>query len=188
MSAPFPTAQLNQEHARILRLLDALEALVAAAAAAPHDAPLEDLAAAIAALRDYADGAHHGKEEELLFPALERSGLPRHGGPVGCMLREHDEGRALIADMSDALADLEAGDGGRAAALASAALGYTHLLRLHIQKEDTVLFPLAEQLLGEELKLELLRGFSAIDDDRGAADLARAIDELCARWDPSPAR
>jgi hemerythrin-like domain-containing protein len=41
---------------------------------------------------------HHGKEEEILFPLLEKKGIPADGGPLGVMLMEHGRARALIND------------------------------------------------------------------------------------------
>ena len=41
---------------------------------------------------------HHGKEEEILFPLLEKKGIPADGGSLGVMLMEHGRARALIND------------------------------------------------------------------------------------------
>ena len=54
-------------------------------------------------LKEFADKCHHGKEEGILFPALTAAGLPSQGGPVGVMLHEHVEGRALIQEMEKAV-------------------------------------------------------------------------------------
>jgi len=43
-----------------------------------------DILALIDFLREFADTCHHGKEEEILFPALEVAGIPRDGGPHRC--------------------------------------------------------------------------------------------------------
>ena len=42
----------------------------------------------------FVDKCHHGKEEDLLFPAMEQVGIPRQG-PIGVMLAEHAMGRKL---------------------------------------------------------------------------------------------
>jgi hemerythrin-like domain-containing protein len=93
-------------------------------------------------LREFADRCHHGKEEGILFPALIKAGMPEKGGPVGVMLSEHDQGRNLIKDMEDAISPRL-----NFAKFAKAAKEYTNLLRAHIQKENNVLFPMAEQAL-----------------------------------------
>ena len=38
--------------------------------------------------------------------ALERSGIPRHGGPIGCMLEDHESGRGHVAAVGAAISAL----------------------------------------------------------------------------------
>lgn len=116
--------------------------------------PLDDLSAFIGFLKEFADKCHHGKEEGLLFPALLRAGLPAQGGPVEVMLAEHVQGRQWIHDME--AATQPALD---AAAFARAAAGYSELLRAHIEKENGVLFPMAEQLLSQQQLDALFEAF-----------------------------
>src|SRR3989337_494578 len=105
--------------------------------------PADSLSGLLEFFRLFADRCHHGKEEDLLFPLLEKKGLPRAGGPIGVMLHEHEQGRALVKQMADAA---EAYGGGAAEAggrWAEAARGYSFLLRQHIDKEKNVLFVIA---------------------------------------------
>ena len=107
-------------------------------------APVDDadIAAFLGFLKEFADKCHHGKEEGLLFPALVEAGIPQEGGPVGRMLEEHVEGRRWIRDMEAATQPaLKVDD------FTAAARGYTRLLQAHIQKENEVLFRMAEQVL-----------------------------------------
>jgi len=101
----------------------------------------------------FADRCHHGKEEQHLFPALERHGIPRDGGPLGVMLHEHEEGRALLRAMAQ-------GDDRRTA---EAIRRYAALLRAHIDKENGVLFPLAERVLPGEEQRGLVGAFEAVE-------------------------
>jgi hemerythrin-like domain-containing protein len=157
-----PTDVLRDEHVLILRGLDLLER--AAERAARGDAGREAWWSEMAAwLANFADRAHHAKEEELLFPALLRAGLPAEGGPVQVMLAEHGEGRALVAAL--------ASPGLRA----EAARIYVGLLRAHIDKENEVLFRLADAVLDEGVQRDLAAAFVAADDARGLdAGLAHA--------------
>jgi hemerythrin-like domain-containing protein len=50
---------------------------------------------------DYVDRCHHGKEKQHLFPALERRGIPCHGGPLGVMCAEHEQSRTLLRRMRE---------------------------------------------------------------------------------------
>lgn len=172
-----PTQQLVDEHNNILKLLKVLDRL--GDLATGPDAPLEKMAAAVELVRSYADGLHHGKEENLLFPMLESRGVPRDGGPIGCMLREHEVGRGAVAAMSDALDAMRAGEENAGAAFAAAAGGYVALLHDHISKENEVLFPWAEELLTPNDRLELIEAFNAVEtDDVGKERVAEMLATL----------
>ena len=165
-----PTDVLRDEHALILRGLDVLEAAAARATDGGH---VDDAwwARLIAWLRGFADRNHHAKEERLLFPAMERAGVPAAGGPIEVMLEEHAQGRALIQAM-------EATAGAERVANARR---YISLLRAHIDKENGVLFPIAEGVLDDETRQTLWRDFSAVADELGReASLAHASADLTA--------
>jgi len=67
----------------------------------------------------FVDKCHHGKEEELLFPAMEAVGISRDGGPIGLMLIEHQQGRNLVDKMKTALSQYLIGDADAALKLRS---------------------------------------------------------------------
>ena len=114
----------------------------------------------------FVDQCHHGKEEELLFPALEEMGISREGGPIGVMLHEHQRGRDYVAKMKRALSQYLNGDVGAAQKLKVSADAYIALLSLHIDKENNVLFPMAEQYLPGEKLAELKSGFDKIETEK----------------------
>ncbi|MEJ2658271.1 MAG: hemerythrin domain-containing protein [Desulfobacterales bacterium] len=111
----------------------------------------------------FVDKCHHGKEEELLFPALEASGVPREKGPIGVMLAEHQQGRDYIQKMKKAISQYNEGHQEAAAKLVKNARGYITLLRQHIDKENNVLFPIGDNRLSEKKKEELWEGFETIE-------------------------
>jgi hemerythrin-like domain-containing protein len=88
------TQILMDEHRVIERVLGALEA-VAARMSSGASVRAEFFLEAADFIAGFADGCHHRKEEGVLFPALEAAGIPRAGGPVGVMLAEHEEARAI---------------------------------------------------------------------------------------------
>lgn len=137
------TSRLREEHRLILAVADALDALVTAADAGRWD--VDALGDCVTFIRLFADACHHGKEEDLLFPELERAGLPHDHGPIAVMLEEHRQGRAFARYMAGALDGARAGDATARATLRNAAAGYVTLIRNHIHKEDHVLFELADQ-------------------------------------------
>ena len=145
MSGTDPLCILENEHRVIERVLDAIEAILARRGERPFSREFFD--AALDFITNFADRWHHCKEEDRLFPMLEESGIPRHGGPIGCMLSEHEIGRAHVAAIRGTLDAAERGDADAIATVYGEAAGYCELLREHIQKEDLVLFRMARQVL-----------------------------------------
>lgn len=122
-----------------------------------EDIPSDKLSALLDFFRVFADQCHHGKEEGMLFPELEKKGIPKEGGPIEVMLIEHEEGRSFQKQMREAAVNLEELEAKRK--LVQAARGYIELLRQHIWKEDNVLFKMAEQVLSETEDEQLTKLF-----------------------------
>jgi len=159
------TDELRAEHEGIKLMLRIIEATCRRLdAGEPVDR--DDLPRIVEFLSVFADRCHHGKEEDLLFPALEAAGVPREGGPIGVMLSEHAGGRELIKAMRAALDSLGAGASDAADGFISSAMAYKELLEQHIEKENGVLFAVADRALAAEQQDELFEGFEAIERER----------------------
>lgn len=159
-----PTQQLMAEHDAVLVALQILEK-VEAALGSEERAP-EHLGQLLDFFKGFVDRCHHGKEEDVLFPELERRGVPREGGPIGVMLQEHELGRGHLRAMSEALDRLRRGEAGAAAAIREHAQAYRAMLREHIDKENNVLFPMADRLVPEDIAASLIERFEEIERDR----------------------
>lgn len=174
-----PTDVLRAEHVVILRALSVLER-AAERLAAGGALPAGWWDDTLDWLRAFADRNHHAKEENALFPAMIRAGVPSPGGPVDVMLDEHEQGRALIARMAE----------GASPHRAAAASRYVQLLREHIDKENGIVFPLAEAVFEEAEMRELSRQFDRVEAELGApASLEggeAAVARLAAALDPAP--
>jgi hemerythrin-like domain-containing protein len=141
---------LIKEHRLIERVIGALVSFVDESRRGGTDGRAE-LDGFVTFIREFADARHHGKEEKILFAAMVEAGFPRNGGPVAVMLVEHDRGRSharALAELAASPAPWTAADRGR---LAEASRAYADLLYAHIQKEDQILYPMAEQRLPQEL-------------------------------------
>ena len=159
-----PMEVLKNEHRVIERVLDAMEKQLAR----PFDANF--FRDAIDFLRNFADGCHHAKEENELFPVLENAGIPREHGPIGCMLDEHKMGRTLIRKIGSNIDAAGKGDAEAVSTLRNAATAYIGLLRQHIYKEDTILFVMADRALGP-VEQDLMRGaFERADRSNSCSD------------------
>jgi hemerythrin-like domain-containing protein len=174
------TEQLKSEHEGIKLMLSILDA-VANRIAGGQRIPQKDLEDIAAFLSVFADKCHHGKEEEHLFPALERAGVPREGGPIGVMLAEHAQGRQLIARLKEAIAEYGAGKKEASGKFARAAGDYAALLTQHIAKENNVLFPMADRLLAPVEDVKLVEGFEELERTRIGAGRHEQFHALLAR-------
>lgn len=111
----------------------------------------DDFKKIIEFIRNFADGHHHGKEENMLFNKMsEEIGgaaekLVRHG-----MLVEHDMGRLFIKELEEALEKVKNGDNNSKIDVIANAVSYGNLLNRHIDKEDTVVYTFARRELKSE--------------------------------------
>lgn len=120
---------------------------------------------AIDVIRTFADKCHHGKEENHLFATLVEKGMPKEGGPVGQMLVEHEQGRVFVKEMTGSVSKAATGNADALSKFTQNSQGYVQLLRAHIQKEDGVLFPMADKVLSEEDQKQLMKVFDVVESD-----------------------
>jgi hemerythrin-like domain-containing protein len=111
-------------------------------------------------IRNYADRFHHAKEEDVLFVELIENGMPEKSSPIEAMLMEHDQGRGHVRAIEEAAQKALDGEIGQATIIIENAKGYASLLRGHIQKEDDILYPLAERVLPEEVRARMLSAYA----------------------------
>jgi hemerythrin-like domain-containing protein len=171
-----PTQVLKDEHALILEALDAIERKVTGleAGAAPDRAYFEK---AVQFLRTFADRCHHGKEENLLFKTMVDRGFPRQGGPIAVMLHEHETGRSFIRGIAEGAAAVGT-DPGAAKKIIENGRGYIGLLRAHIDKENHVLFPMADNVLSSEDQEHLGKEFERFEAEETGAGVHEAMLKL----------
>lgn len=172
--------ELKTEHDLILRMLGALRGMCARLESGGR-VEAADLDAALGFIADFADHCHHGKEEDLLFPAMAEAGFPREAGPVAVMLHEHRLGREHVAALRKAAADLKAGTAGAASAVVSAATAYVSLLSGHIQKENQILYPMALSELPDEAWPRLAEAFARVEAQRMGPEKRDGYIRLVAR-------
>lgn len=123
---------------------------------------LEDI---VGFIHVFADKYHHAKEEDTLFPAMADAGIPREGGPIAVMLAEHVKGREYVKKVKDAIPAYQGGDPKAAPKIPANARSYIALLRQHIDKEDFVLYPMADRVLSEAAQERHEREFACIEGE-----------------------
>ena len=180
-----PTAVLKSEHQTILRVIAVLERLVARA---ERGDGFEQAALRLCVefFQLFADACHHAKEEDLLFPVLETRGIPREGGPIGVMLYEHSLARQYTKEMADDLDASEAGETNAESRFHSAAHEYIELLRIHIYKEDNVLFNMGDRVMSDDDQTTLCNRFCEVGcrtfGGKKRKELVQIADELVQQW------
>jgi len=137
------TQDLRKEHEAILYVLQILDKMMQNDGS-NAESLLRYYGEVVYFLKIFADKCHHGKEENYLFKELVNKGVPNEGGPVGAMLQEHAQGRDYIAQMSQSLENNDLGG------FNNAVVQYRDLLRRHIDKENNVLFIMADNVIDEQ--------------------------------------
>ena len=156
------TDALKHEHQVILMVLGAAERH-ARAIAEGGSVDVERVASIVDFVRTFADRCHHAKEEDLLFARMTDRGFPRDVGPVAMMMHEHELGRAYIRAVDGALEAAGRGDAAAARTVGENLSSYARLLRAHINKEDTILYPMADEMLTDEDQAELEAAFARVE-------------------------
>ncbi|NOZ03836.1 MAG: hemerythrin [FCB group bacterium] len=160
-----PTEQLTEEHNSIKLMLMIMSNVCEKLEAGEKVKP-EHLQQIIEFIKVFADKCHHGKEEDLLFQAMIEVGFPRDAGPIGVMLYEHGAGRDYVKKMSDAAILYGEGDGDASSVIVENARSYISLLTQHIDKEDHILYPMADGQLSEAKQQELSDKFEIVNRDQ----------------------
>ncbi|MGD2130160.1 MAG: hemerythrin domain-containing protein [Lysobacterales bacterium] len=183
------TTALRSEHDHILAMIACLRAACRAAESG-DEFDVDTFRSGLDFIRDYADAWHHAKEEEHLFPALEAAGMPRDGGPIAVMLYEHELGRSYAARIAEHLDVAARGDGGARAEVLRNAMSYATLLTGHIQKENGILFNMADQLLRpeehERLEEVYQTAIPAGANAQTGVHYEGIAASLCQRWNVDP--
>ncbi len=153
-----PTEMLRQEHQHVLAKLNDLESIIGQLGKKETDSG--QLRRAVAFFEtDF--WVHFTKEEEALFPRFDEF-IPRDGGPVGMMLIEHDDLRKTNAEFQQAVAE-HLGGSDSAAAITKHGSHFIGVLREHIDKEDNILFMMAEEHLDAAQMEEIRQLFESIE-------------------------
>lgn len=171
------TQNLENDHVQILRLIEVMERIT------QSDNPnVEHMETLVIVIREFADGLHHAKEEQFLFPLMVQKGFSNETGPVAVMLHDHVEGRNFVKGMAEKISLYKQGETTALKAIYSNMLGYADLLKNHIGKENNVLFRMADNAFTPAEQQSLLLDFTKVENDRESGqcknDYVLMIDNL----------
>jgi hemerythrin-like domain-containing protein len=144
-----PTDILREEHEKVLRVLDKLEKDL-------EDKDIELSGEDLTTLEEEFDKHSLNKEEKALFPQIEKF-IPREDGPTGMMIIEHQDVVQSIKNCREAIKN------GNFEKLNESGSHIVDLLRQHIDKENNILFMIADMHLDESQRRTILEKFEEID-------------------------
>ncbi len=149
------------------QVIDQAIAAVERALGAPGDPSRDLVARMVEFFSVYVDRCHSEKEEQHLFPLLEKLGVPRQGGPLAVMLEEHTRSRELL-HRCRSLGQAYAG-GNRAVLgdLRASFAEYAELVKGHFWKENDVLYPMGKRLMSAEDGARVVAGIEAVEASLG---------------------
>jgi len=165
------TQNLETDHDYILRLIDVMEKMMI-----NFNTDWTHIELVVSVIMNYADGFHHIKEENLLFPLMIEKGF---SNPISVMLHDHEEGRNFVKGMNDGIEQHKQGDDSALPEIYRNMQGYIDLLRAHIGKENNVLFRMADRILSANEQEHLLLKFAAVERaDYGNGQIQQFITEI----------
>ena len=181
------TESLRKDHKLIEKVLHALDTTIKLLKEGKQ-IPEQILLPTLDFTQNFTDVCHHGKEEEALFPALEKAGMPTNMGPIHMMLLDHKRTKEIAEHIN--LASKKYLENGDSAYLLETLELYVQHVTEHLWKENNRLFMMAEARLNhvakdvdkkldeiEEKKLREL-GKSRSDYVHLAEDLEKNVSEI----------
>ena len=154
---------LMNDHQTTEKVFEAVER----ALAGPGNPPPGLLRDAATYFKEYVDGCHNRKEEEHLFPLVERRGIPRHGGPLAVMLMEHEQNRQILPVLVDLVDEYIAGNATVLDKLRETFAAYASLMKNHFWKENDILYPMARRVMSGADAQGVVAGIEAVEDSVG---------------------
>jgi|SRR3989344_535176 len=144
-----PTDILRKEHEKVLEILDKIEKDIG-------KKNIKSMQENIKLLEREFDKHSLNKEEKALFPEIEKF-IPRDGGPTGVMVMEHKELVELIKKFKEKLNKKDFNS------LNEIGDNIFSILRPHIDKENNMLFMMADMHLDDKQKKKILDKFKKFD-------------------------
>ena len=175
---------LMDEHRLIERGLNVLNS-IAVEYNKSKEIIVQDVQNMIHFIQDFADDFHHKKEEDILFAWMREQGFPTDGGPIHCMLEEHNVGRRYVTIIEQELKNHPQPEA--STSVINAMLELSNHLNAHIYKEDHMLYPMVINMAqGGDGDQEILKRYSQKVSDKESTQTLQKhttlIEELEAKY------
>jgi len=157
-----PTENLKNEHIDIIELLNIMSKIAGKIKSNDvfYTSDVEDI---IEFLKYFIDKSHHGKEE-VFYPALKDAGIHKEAELINVMLSEHVLAKNYLMDIDSCVVNCKIGNDFSGELLADSLTKYVVMIKNHIQKEEEIIFPLADRELSIENQQEIANEFERIEE------------------------
>ena len=141
---PMSTAHLRKDHDLIEKVIAAMQTTVSLLKDGKK-VPESILLPTIDFAKNFTNVCHHGKEEDTLFPALGKVGIPTNMGPIRMMIMEHETTKKIAEKIEEfAKTYLDVGDPSN---LIEGMELYIEHVKAHLWKENNRLFMMVDARL-----------------------------------------
>src|ERR1035437_328611 len=157
-----PTDNLMIEHREISELLNIMSVIADNIKSKDVFYP-NDIEEIIDYLIILLDKSHHGKEEEVFYPELILSGIPKEKAPLSIINYEHILAKRYLNEISSCVVNCKIGNDFSGELLADSLINYVVLIQNHIKREEEIVFPLANEAFSIEKQNEISQKFEVIE-------------------------
>jgi hemerythrin-like domain-containing protein len=112
-------------------------------------------------IKGYIEGSYF-KKEEVLLKSLEDNGLTSNSGPLYQMFNELKQSQQMSDEILAAARQWQSGETESRNSTVWATSNYTSLLRQHIERSRSIIFPLAEQLIPPDDQYKIAEALNQI--------------------------
>lgn len=169
---------LKAEHQNILKLISILRAMCLRVLGGDKF-DVDELKLASKFISGYGDRIHHGKEEKILFDQMLINLGPLAEKLINTgMMIEHDLGRYYNMSLLESVEAYESDPcDENALDIIGYAMAYSDLLKRHIDKEDSAVYPFAQRSLDRET-IDLVEANSEKLDEENAVETKEYLEIL----------
>ena len=157
-----PTENLINEHKKINELLDIMSKIALKIKSKDVFYP-NDVEEVVKYLINIIENSHHGKEDDVFYPELISSGIPKETAPLSIINYEHIISVNYLKDISSCVVNCKIGNDFSGELLADSLTNYVIAIKNHIQREEEIVFPIANEVFSIEKQNEILQRFEVIE-------------------------
>lgn len=170
---------IKDEHRSMAAVLRAAEYVVGKAVSTGKPPDFNLLRAMLYYLREFPERRHHPNEDRVLFARIKAT-THEADAAIAELEDEHRRGDAMLQSLTIALDNWEAGavDSRLFAELLS---GYASFYWAHMEKEETRVLPVAQDVLSNEDWREIHAAFESHEDPMFGEDIANEFRNLFSR-------